>query len=304
MPVYFLGIEAFLAVVRTQCVTKAAEELHLAQSSVSHRLKMLEQQVGATLIERGKGLREIRLTPTGEEFVQLAERWNSLWRETQMLQAQGPKLTLSLGTVDSLTTFFFPPLFREISLHQPAIRLTIRSQHSAELYEEVDRRQVDVAFVLREKTLPSVNVEQCFTGAMVVMRLANQASGAATIDMAELDPAHELYIPWGARFEAWHDKWWDSQHPSRIRLDSSNLIFHLLRDPRQWAIVPMWVANSALERGYYSVHRLSPAPPDLVCYRLTHKYPKPAATQSIAVFDHYFELFRLAKVRDRLDQTE
>jgi DNA-binding transcriptional LysR family regulator len=50
-------IQAFLAVVSNQSLTKAAEILHLSQSSVSHRLKNLEQELDLILIERGKGLK-------------------------------------------------------------------------------------------------------------------------------------------------------------------------------------------------------------------------------------------------------
>ena len=50
---YALGIEAFLAVVRTQNVSRAAEQLNLSQSALSKRLRVLEQEFGANLIERG-----------------------------------------------------------------------------------------------------------------------------------------------------------------------------------------------------------------------------------------------------------
>ncbi|TWH47367.1 Transcriptional regulator [Sporomusa sp. KB1] len=36
---YFPGIEAFLAIVRTESISKAAELLHLSQATVSYRLK-------------------------------------------------------------------------------------------------------------------------------------------------------------------------------------------------------------------------------------------------------------------------
>ncbi|MDR3561860.1 MAG: LysR family transcriptional regulator [Negativicutes bacterium] len=290
---YLLGIEAFLAVVRTQSLTRAADELHLAQSSVSHRLKILEEDIGSRLIERSKGVQGIRLTPTGEDFVQIAERWTSLWRDTQILKSQGSNLTLSVGTVDSLNTFYFPSLYLAICQHQPPLRLAIRAQHSVELYEEIDRRHIDLAFVLREMAVPNVMVMPCFAEPMVILSLATPAnSGAETLHPTELDSNHELYIPWGPVFQAWHDEWWDPLCPSRIRLDSASLLFCLLRDPCQWALVPMWVANVALKRGVYAIRKLSPAPPDLMCYRITHKYPKANTIRSIAVFDHYFALLQ------------
>lgn len=288
---YLLGIEAFLAVVRAQSLTRAAEELHLAQSSVSHRLRMLEQEIGARLIERSKGVQGIKLTPTGEEFVHLAERWTSLWRDTQVLRSQASSVSLSVGTVDSLNTFFFPPLYLAVSQHQPPLRLAIRAQHSVELYKEIDRRQIDIAFVLREQNNPSITVTPCLTEPMVVISVDDPACPRPDIiSPAELDPNDELFIPWCPQYRDWHDEWWDPQCPSRICLDSANLLFHLLRSPRQWSIVPLWVARTALSQGNYRVRRLSPAPPDLVCYRIIHKYPKASTLRGITIFDHYFDL--------------
>ena len=290
---YSLGVEAFLAVVRAQSISRAAEGLYTAQSTISHRLKKLEQILGATLVERGKGKKEIRLTPTGEEFVKLAERWDSLLRETQILKVQGPKLALSVGAVDSLNTCFFPPLYRLISRQQPQMMLQIRTQHSEELLEEVDKGLVDVAFVLRDRSLPGVHIEKCFVKPMVVLRLATpEHPEPRLLHPTELDPNQELYIFWGPLYQEWHDTWWDPFCPSRIRLDSFHLISSLLQDPQQWAIVPSWVANRALKQGNFSVHRLSPSPPDAVCYKITRKHPKTCTLQSLKYFNDCFDLQR------------
>ncbi len=286
------AVETFLAVLRTGSISRAAEELHLAQSSISHRLKKLEQNLGLTLIERGKGLKEIRLTPAGEEFVALAEKWSALQRETQLLQSHGPKAVLSIGTTDSLNTFYFPPLYRAISQHQPPVRLVIRAFHSVELYGEVERRQLDVAVVLRETTLPNLNVEQCFASPMVVIMLKTADDPATGIVRPEeLDPDFELYLSWSSpHFQAWHDKWWNPLHPSRISLDNATVILQLMRDPRHWTIMPMWVAEEAFRRGNYAIRRLSPAPPAMPVFKVTHKYPKASTVKVLAIFDRYFHM--------------
>ena len=48
-------IETFLAVVAAGSVNKAARLLNITQSSVSQRLKKLEEDVGSVLIDRRKG---------------------------------------------------------------------------------------------------------------------------------------------------------------------------------------------------------------------------------------------------------
>lgn len=286
---YTLGIETFLAVVQSQSLSRAAGELNLAQTTVSQRLKVLEQELGITLIERGKGVKQIRLTLAGEEFHKLAEQWSSIWREAKILQAQGPKLSLVVGSVDSLNTFVLPKIYRSLNKHHPPIKLEIRTSHSIDLYGEVEKRHINVAFVLRELIHPNVQVAKCFTMPMVVLRPAtSDKQESTTVPPSELDPNHELFMPWGQGYQTWHEHWWDPLSPSRIKLDSTHLLLNLLQDTMQWAIVPLWVAEAALKRGNYFIYRLTDPPPNFICYKITHKNPTSLTQRSLDIFDQYF----------------
>ena len=69
----------FLAVAREENITRAAESLHIAQPSLSKQLMELEQELGKTLLLRGK--RKITLTEEGvllrkraEEIIELVDK--------------------------------------------------------------------------------------------------------------------------------------------------------------------------------------------------------------------------------------
>lgn len=288
-------IQAFLAIVHTKSMIRAAEALHLSQSSITHRLKSLETSMGVTLFDRGRGMKNIYLTPAGEDFLPLAERWNTLWKETELLRLQGDKLSLSIGTLESLNLYVFPPLFVNLSQHTPKIRLEIHTQHTADLYALVDRRQIDVAFVLREIFSPNIYREPWGSAPMVVLKLGDpSAAGKNLIENTQLDANHELYIPWsGNAFETWHDQWWNPLCPSRIRLTGVNLIFTLLNTPERWIVVPMWVAKYALTLGRFTYYCLTDPPPERTVYKITHKSPKPSTERSLAVFENYLKQIKL-----------
>jgi len=287
---YSQGIETFLAVVRTQSLSKAAEELHLAQTTISSRLKALEQDLGLVLLERSKGVKHIRLTPVGEEFFKLAEQWSYIWREAKLLQTQGPRLSLVVGSVDSINTFVLPPVFRALNKHTNPLKLQIHTSHTADLYADIESRRVDVAFVLRELVHPNVTVTKCFSSPMVVLRVADpNRKKSVFIHPEELEPKHELFMPFGGReYHTWHEHWWNPLNPSRVKLDSANLLFELLQEPEQWAIMPKIVANAAARRGNYDITPLTAPPPNYTCYKLTHKTPTSLTQQALSVFDQYF----------------
>lgn len=285
---YNPGIEAFLAVVRTQNLSRAAIQMNLSQSTVSKRLKVLEQETGTILFERGKGFKNIRLTPAGEAFIAIAERWDSLLRETQLLHAGGPQLSLSILTLDSIINSTFPALYCALSHHEPKIRLKIVTSHSVGAYEEVERRHVDVAFSLLERTHPNVIVEKCYTEPMVVLQVALTPNPRpALIHPQELDPRQELYVRWGPGFQLWHDKWWDPSLHGQPQLDTAQLLLLCLQEARQWAIMPLSVARRAQASSKFAIYYFSEPPPDRIVYKLTHRYPKASTEASLAIFNHY-----------------
>lgn len=136
----FLGIEAFLAIVKTENLSKAAQLLHLSQATISYRLKTLEQDMGGLLVERKKGESKLSLTPKGEKIFYIAERGEALWGETQVLKNNEPQLSLAISAAESISHFVLPPLI----------------QHTQEAFDSIERREMDVAFVVREIASPCV----------------------------------------------------------------------------------------------------------------------------------------------------
>ena len=106
----FTDIETFLMIVKTKSITKTAENLFLTQPTISHRLKNLENELNFQLIIRKKGYKSIELTSKGEEFISIAERWISLWKEMKVLEHEPGKLFLTVGCIDTLNSTLMTPL--------------------------------------------------------------------------------------------------------------------------------------------------------------------------------------------------
>jgi len=45
------------------------------------------------------------------KFFYIAERWDVLWRETQILQASDSQLSLAISAAESISHFVMPPLY-------------------------------------------------------------------------------------------------------------------------------------------------------------------------------------------------
>ncbi len=280
------SVSAFLAIVRTKSLYRAATQLNLAQSTVSKRLQTLEEEIGMTLIERAKGVRSIQLTSAGEAFVEIAERWEGLLQDMRTLRSAGPEINLRIGTLDSVVNSVFPSIHAELIRHRPKIHLKISTHHSPDAYDAVERRDVDVAFSLLELANANVNIREAYRESMVVLRLGgNDGKYPKKVRTGDLDEDSELYVRWGPGFQLWHDKCWSPYAHGRTDLDTPQLILNCFRLPGEWAIVPRSFANQAQSRGNFIVQQLSDPPPERVVYKLTHRLPKANSLIASGIFD-------------------
>ena len=60
------ALRAFESTARLSSVTRAAEELHLTHSAISHQLRSLEDLIGVALFSREN--KSMTLTPVGREY--------------------------------------------------------------------------------------------------------------------------------------------------------------------------------------------------------------------------------------------
>jgi DNA-binding transcriptional LysR family regulator len=292
--VYFLGIEAFLAIVQTGSLTKAGDLLNVTQATISYRLKTLEHLMGKTLIERNKGAHKVSLTIFGGSFINVAERWRVLQLETDALRSGSPELHLSIGGSMSLNRYLLSPVFQALSRHIPEIQLRLRTEHSCELYNCVERREVDVAFVKRKLPVPNVEIETFYIDEMVLVRpITPENIETKMVHPKDLRCEYELYINstgWGSAYQTWHNRWWGTGSSARIKIDTTGMIFPMMQDSRQWAIAPKTIATAFIKLGQCVIQQLSDSPPSMVYYKIIHKCPKTTTIESLKILNRYLGL--------------
>jgi len=303
---FFLGIKTFLTIVKEGNITSASSKLHIAQSTASQRIQTLENEVGMRLIERGKGYKHITLTPSGEEFLKLAYEWEEIWEKTLILREQGPKLYLSIGATDSINTFLLPPLFEALNKHLPAIGLTLNSMHSWELYLALEKGYIDVGIGLQERFYPNIVSTIFYSAPMVVIKPAhNGGQTSRVLSPSDLNPAQEVLVNWGSEFKLWHDKWWSPLAPSRFKVDYIHLAFALLKNPEQWLILPLNIAEILMKQNNYFLYELSDSPPPYCCYKITRKKKTKLTTKALNLFDTYLNsCLANSKFFIKINQTE
>ncbi|MFJ6519221.1 LysR family transcriptional regulator [Streptomyces filamentosus] len=144
-------LATFEKVAEVLSFTRAAAELGYAQSSVTAQVKALETSLGAGLFDRLGG--RIRLTPAGERLLPYARRMAELAEEARTAVADGEAAgTITVGTMESLTTYRLPPLLEYVHHRHPGVRLSLRPTLGDATRQALRQGTYDLGFLMEAGT--------------------------------------------------------------------------------------------------------------------------------------------------------
>ncbi|PPF17302.1 MULTISPECIES: LysR family transcriptional regulator [unclassified Rathayibacter] len=138
----------FVEVARLGSFTRAAEELHLAQPSLSRRIAALEQDLGSELFHRARS--GSTLTPAGELLLPLARRMladaGSVRRELAEL-AGLERGRVRFGATPTLCISLVAEVLHAFHSAHPAVELHLAEDGSRSLFDRLARGELDLALV-------------------------------------------------------------------------------------------------------------------------------------------------------------
>jgi DNA-binding transcriptional LysR family regulator len=138
-------LETFVSIARLGGVTRAAGQLHRSQPAITRRIKLLEDQLGAPLLERGRT--GAMLTEAGRTFLPYAEAVLAALKDgTQAVQALqgGDHGAVSLAIVGTLAGTTIVEQLRRFSAKHRNARLELRTANSFEVSDMVRRGEVSL----------------------------------------------------------------------------------------------------------------------------------------------------------------
>ncbi|MDH4652733.1 MULTISPECIES: LysR substrate-binding domain-containing protein [unclassified Pseudomonas] len=143
-----LLLRSFVAVADCGNFTRAAERLHLTQSTVSQQLRRLEESLGCRLLDRSQ--RQVVATAEGEQLLGYARRILALQDEAaEVLRHQPGSGVLRLGVPEDFAAERLMPVLAEFSAAWPGVRLEVTSGLSPELLRLYQGGEFDLLLVKR-----------------------------------------------------------------------------------------------------------------------------------------------------------
>ena len=139
-------LRSFVAVVDCANFTRAAQRLHLTQSTVSQQIRRLEDSLGCKLLDREQ--RRVIATPEGERLLAYARRILALDQEARdVLFNQASEGVLRLGVPEDFAAERLMPILSRFGLEHPRVRLEVTSGLGPELMRFYRQGEFDLLLV-------------------------------------------------------------------------------------------------------------------------------------------------------------
>ncbi|MDR3560765.1 MAG: LysR family transcriptional regulator [Negativicutes bacterium] len=162
-------LKYFQAVSRLKSITRAAEQLHIAQPAVSIAIKKLEEELGVQLFDRSQ--KQVALTVEGEIFLQriddiLSRLQDTLTEISDYRTFQ--KGAIRVGVPPMIGAFLFPFLFNEFHQAYPQLELVIAEEGSLSIKTQLERGELDVGIMILSAVSPHLETTAITSGEIFV----------------------------------------------------------------------------------------------------------------------------------------
>ena len=139
-------LKTFIFLSKVKNFTLAAEQLFIAQSTVTNRISELEKEVGKKLFTRGS--KTVKLTEAGEIFLRYAERILELQstsiEEMNALSSHSRKF--SIGAINATYEVYVKPLVDECLKDNSITSIKVMLGHSLDLIQQLQDNMLDMVF--------------------------------------------------------------------------------------------------------------------------------------------------------------
>ena len=247
-------LRAYLCLARLGSFTRAARELGLSQSAVSHAMKALELDIGCRLLDKvGK---KVILTQAGEQLLFHAEKiQHEMTSARQGLARLGKwgQLKLRVVAPDSLCQHVLPAVIREFRESFPQCVLTVDGAESEAVQDLLRSQRADLALGLKPQSHAPVGFRPLFEDELVILtHPLHPWAQAGRVDRATLTRQNYLSYHRGDGTAQLTRDYFRSDGlslPGAMEFGSMEAVKELLKAGLGVSILAPWLARKELAEG-------------------------------------------------------
>ena len=166
----FRQLRTFRAVADNSSFSKAAEELFMAQSSVSAQIRALEEELNLKLFDRIG--RRVLISDAGRKLYEYARRIEDMAAEirSELTSDKNFRGSLTIRIPETLASVYMPEVVERFYKDHPLVKLNLINCSDVQLREELNSGRIDLAFLMTDSIhLKEVNVRMLKTENLILI---------------------------------------------------------------------------------------------------------------------------------------
>lgn len=159
MRVDYLGLEAFLAIAEYGSFQRAADALNLTQAALSHRLRKIEEDLGAPLLTRSS--REVSLTDIGQGLLPEARSLLTALHDAYHAvrkTAQRQTKQLAFACLPSIANSILPAVLAQMASRNPDFAVDVHDIAAARISEAVRSGVAEFGLTIVSAEMPDLRM--------------------------------------------------------------------------------------------------------------------------------------------------
>lgn len=262
-------LNTFLLLSETGNFSRVAEKSNLTQSTVSARIRVLENSLDVKLFERTPS--GVLLTEAGQKFYKYAASMRQLWQQgrQEMVRSANPKKTIGLGLHMTMWRRFMPDWLVWMEKHHPDLSLHVEADYSERLVDYLSQGVLDLAITHMPTAVPELVVEPFMEDELVMVSRKKR-------HFKSCDPKGYVFVDWSYGYREEHQEKLPEFAVSNMNIGYGEIALEYLRVSESYAYMPsayvsddirnslLHVVTDApvLNRPSYLVYSQHPSNPD------------------------------------------
>ncbi|WP_158633897.1 LysR family transcriptional regulator [Radiobacillus deserti] len=224
----FEQLKTFVSLANNKNFTRTAEEMNVVQSTVTARIKLLEEEVGETLFIRKT--RNVEITNAGKTFlayaIQTLEIMNEGIKTTRIKSNFNNNLVI--GGMNSL---WDTQIFDQINSYQscnPETAIRLITGHSKDIIEKIQYGLIDVGFVYNPSYSSLYNIYTIREEPIVLVGSAQLVEKLGSVTSEDIKNIPFIHYNWGTEFSEWFEMEIGKHETMRYRVDHTGVAVRLI----------------------------------------------------------------------------
>ncbi|MGB3287848.1 MAG: LysR substrate-binding domain-containing protein [Burkholderiaceae bacterium] len=187
----------FIALAGSLNFTRAAERVHVTQSTLSHQIRQLEDEIGQKLFDRNG--KQVMLTEAGTSFLAYASRALAVIDQGlgELKQMVAPMTgTVRIGTTHTFNLGFLPDSIALFLKHNPTVKIVIEELSGDDITNGLKAEHLDVGVGYRPERQEGIRFEPLFNEELaLVVAQSHPLAKRKRLRMAELHRESLVLLP-------------------------------------------------------------------------------------------------------------